>query len=66
MTCVIAQLEHLKKDLFNIPTNDIRSIIDEAIAEIKFLRLHAGAVTRGESHADLKRRVGPQVVEGET
>lgn len=41
----------------------LRADLTDAIAEIEFLRTNAGAVSRGESHADLKRRQGPQPTE---
>ncbi len=37
-----------------------REVITEAIAEIEFLRTHAGAVTRGDSFDDILRKTGPQ------
>ncbi len=36
----------------------IKSIADRAIAEIQFLRGMAGAVTKGESFADIRKAAG--------
>lgn len=38
-------------------TSDLRECVREAVSEIEFLRSVAGAVTRGESHADIKARL---------
>ena len=38
----------------------LRDLIKDAIAEIEFLRMHAGAVTRGDSFDDILRKTGPQ------
>lgn len=76
MTNIVDLLRHdwTKADLMSLDAGDVNAVLvrvpayvlQRAAEEIEFLRLHAGAVTMGESHADLKRRVGPQAVEGET
>lgn len=46
-------LERLKAYDHEGWTSDLRECVREAIAEIEFLRSIAGAVTRGESYADI-------------
>ncbi len=60
-------VERLKELIVNLPRpgavlpeGEIISTLRDAIAEIEFLRTHAGAVTRGESFDDIAKRVGRQ------
>lgn len=52
-------LERLKEwhERFGVEIEHVDDIRD-AIAEIEYLRSLAGAVMRGESHADIKARTG--------
>ncbi len=53
-------VERLKDQLTAALAPPMRALIEDAIAEIEFLRTHAGAVTRGESFDDIAKRVGRQ------
>lgn len=54
-------IERLKEvgRMFGPESSYLKTIMD-AIAEIEFLRTHAGAVTRGDSFDDILRKTGPQ------
>jgi hypothetical protein len=60
---VLAELRQLAQwgdEHTDLDTPHTVDVIKAAIAEIEFLRSHAGAVTQGESFDDIAKRVGRQ------
>ena len=57
---IVEELRHLKEyGVMNVSEHiEATAVLDRAIAEIQFLRGMAGAVTRGESFADIKKVAG--------